>query len=76
MDKSVVKRLVSIKNNKTVQLVCDMTIKDKRKMFSDLRRFEPFNGENLVFPNIGGITLGEFCTSHVLQTHKKRKWKE
>jgi len=68
-------RLMVLKNKEIVQSVSNMSVKDKRKIFSVLRKSQPFEGINIIFPEFAGITLGEFCTAHVLQTDNKRKRK-
>ena len=67
--------LIQGKNAYLVKLVSEMSVKDKRKVFAILRKARPLTDLNYIFPQFHGITLGEFCTAHVLQTDNKRKTK-
>ena len=67
------KKLVYEKNRLLVGLVGSMSVKDKRKVFSIIRKAHPLPDLNYILPQFHGITLGEFCTAHVLQTDNKRK---
>jgi len=66
-------KLVHEKNLQIVAAVGGMSVKDKRKVFAILRKAYPLKGTNYILPGFHGITLGEFCTAHVLQTDNKRK---
>jgi hypothetical protein len=70
-----VTKLVHEKNLRIVSIVGKMSVKDKRKVFSILRKAQPLEGTNYILPEFYGITLGEFCTAHVLKTDSKRKSK-
>ena len=70
-------RLLNEKNKIIVETVSNMNVKDKRKIFSILRQVQPNESQmlNYIFPAFGGITLGEFCTSHVLHNDTNRRKK-
>jgi hypothetical protein len=75
MEGTPVNRLLVEKNDVVIHTVATMSVKDKRKIFSLLRKSQPVEGLNFIFPKFGAITIGEFCTAHVLQTDNKRKKK-
>jgi hypothetical protein len=66
--------LVCQKAKRTVQTVAQISIKDKRRIFSSLRQKQPTD-LNHILPGCHGLTLGEFCTGHTIQTETKRKRK-
>jgi hypothetical protein len=67
--------LIHQKNQCVYKNVSNMTVKRKRKLFSILRkkRLVDNNKMNYVFPTCNGITIGEFCTAHVLQGDVNRR---
>ena len=64
--------LIYEKNKLIVAQIADMCVKDKRRLFATLRKKQPLDTINYMFPQFHGITLGEFCVSHVLQSDLKR----
>jgi hypothetical protein len=80
LDISLQKSLINKKNLFLVNSILEMEIKDKRKIFAYIRKNFPSiqssidcKNINYIFPNYSGITLGEFCTSHVILQSVKKK---
>lgn len=69
------KKLLHEKNLLIVKSISELSIKDKRKVFTILRKL-PTRNHNIILPKYLGITLGEFCTVQVLLTDSKRKLKD
>ena len=75
INKELLFQLIHERNLIIVKNISDLTIKDKRKMFSLLRQI-PDNNLNFIFPRYFGATVGEFCTIQVIMSESKRKFKE
>jgi hypothetical protein len=67
-------KLMNDKNHMTAAALANLPVKDKRKFFAIIRKNQPLDGVNYLFP-ASGLTLGELCTAHVLQIDTKRKQK-
>ena len=68
---SAIKRLLHLRNQEIFSSVRDMKMREKRRAFAMLRKTSPLEDMNYVFPDTG-LTVGEFCTAHVLQTAKQK----
>lgn len=68
----VLTELLHNKNKIIVDYVRHLTVKQKRKIFAILRKTQADNYLNYIMPAYHGITVGEFCTAHVLQNNTKR----
>lgn len=72
---SLVKRLLCEKNNLVITQISELSVKHKRKVFGLLRKETPTHA-NYLFLQYSACTLGEFCTTQVLLSDGKRKFKD
>jgi hypothetical protein len=75
-NKRVLNQLIHEKNLILVKNISELSIKDKRKVFSSLRKIENDGNINFLFPSCFGVTIAEFCTIQVLLNDSKRKFKD
>jgi hypothetical protein len=75
INEDLLNQLIHERNLILVQHISDLSIKDKRKLFSLLRKVSNKH-HNFMFPQFFGATIGEFCTVQVLLNDSKRKFKE
>jgi hypothetical protein len=68
-------KLMNERNHNIVNDVKNLCVKDKRRMFAILRSMQPLHTINYIFTTHGALTVGEFCTSHVLNFDKHRNSK-
>jgi hypothetical protein len=71
----ILNQLIHERNLIMVQHISELSIKDKRKVFTILRRMDKTH-KNFIFPQFFGATIGEFCTTQVLLNDCKKKFKE
>ena len=57
-----IKELLFQKHSQTMKRLHDLSVRDKRKLFSIIRKCNKIQHLNLIFGGTYGFTLGEFCT--------------
>lgn len=67
-----IEKLLHEKNKYIVNFVSNLSVTQKRRIFAHLRNSQPIDHLNYIFPHLEAISLGEFCTSHILQTDTRR----
>ena len=72
LDGTPINRLLLLRNTGIVQTVSDMTVNEKRRVFSILRKIDAVQDMNYIFPAYHGITIGEFCIGHVIHSDTNR----
>lgn len=59
---------------KRMDIARNLSIKEKRRVFTIIRRHHQQHGNNnILFPKHGALTLAEFCTFYVVLTDNRRK---